>query len=100
MNLTDFKGCFGDFETMFLDTDFQNYVLKIWHEIPNGEPFALYKKVIGYTKLQHDYLLHIIDVEDENDVDDDVLINKYGIEFVLLSNLVQSGFEIDPTDQD
>lgn len=105
-DLMDFTGGFADFETLFSDTDFDEYVIRFYHnDNPtrpgNNDGHAFFKVVIGYTALGNDILLHMVDAE-AADTWDEIYENaeRYGVEFQLLSKMLGNhGFEIIPADQ-
>lgn len=106
-NLLDFSGGFGDFATLFTDTDLDEYVIRFFHnddpdKICSIDGEAFFKVMIGYTEMPNgDILLHLIDAEGA-DTWDEIYENaeRYGVEFQLLSKMLQKhGFEITPIDQ-
>lgn len=105
VDLLDFAGSFGDFNTFCLDSGLlKGAVVRMWYhpdDQPDGEEILFYKMIVGFTVVPGDILLHVIDVEGEEDcVDVDELIQKNGIEFHLLSNFSKRhGFSIRPEDQ-
>lgn len=96
-----FRGGYGDWTTMALDTDITNYVIRVWFDPKSTTeiaPLDLYFKIIGYTELPNDILLHLVSVEDEPAEDS---ANRHGVTFQLLSNLCgRHGFEILVSDQE
>lgn len=101
MNLYEnFKGGFGDWITMASDTDLKDYILRVWFDpdTPDGDLCDLYFKIIGYTVLPNDILLHLVDVMDDTPTEE--WANQHGVIFQLLSNLCgRHGFEILVEDQ-
>lgn len=95
VDIKEFIGQFGDFDTMAHDVDLKNYVFCSYG--PAGE-IEMYKMVVGYTVLPYDILLHVIDVEDTPDnftVEDHV--DKEGVQLVFLKDFIgQFGVEIHP----
>jgi hypothetical protein len=96
-NFNDFTSGFGDFQTLFLDTDLGDYVCRFYNE--DGE--AIYKCIVGYTELPNDILLHIVDCENVDSYDElDEAIEKHGVSFQTLTTMLgQDGFCIIPYDQ-
>lgn len=86
MSFADFKGSFGDFETLAHDVDLGKYVFCIYG--PEGNLEA-YKMIVGYTQLPYDILLHVVDVEGTDvsfEVDDH--LEKHGVQLVLLKDFI------------
>lgn len=86
LDLTAFRGQFGDFETLALDTDLDKFVFCIYG--PDGGIEA-YKMIVGWTQTPSDILLHVIDVEGtKEDFNVDEHIKEEGIQFVMLRDFV------------
>jgi hypothetical protein len=100
-----FSGTFGDFHTMFLDTDLNKWVIRAFYEGPpndilDGE--AHFKVILGMTEMHDgDILLHLADAEGTDSMDEVYeSVNKHGVTFQLLSKFITShGIEIRPADQ-
>ncbi len=94
-DMKDFRGQFGDFETLAHDTDLEHFVFCSYG--PDGGLEA-YKMIVGFTVLPYDILLHVIDVADtpanftvENHLE------REGVQFVFLKDFVgKYGVEIHP----
>lgn len=103
MNLmTLFSGEHGDFATMFADNDFQNFVIRYFHDAGGENEFPYYKAVIGFTSLDNgDIMLHLVDAEGVDTFDDlERSANRTGVDFRLLSDIMkEGGFSIYPGDQ-
>ena len=100
----DFCGGYGDFETLFHDVDLDKYCIRFWYHPdnePEGSETLFYKKIVGYTLLPTDILLHLVSVENVDDISDNAeLVKENGVQFYLLSRLCgRHGFEIIPEDQ-
>ena len=87
-------GEWGDFGTFFSDVDLDDYIVTFYYD--SGD--AYYKIIIGYIELgDGDYLLQLADAEHDTWEDIYENVEKYGIEFQKLSNLVEkNGFCISP----
>lgn len=96
-DISDFIGGFGDFETLFHDTDLGQYIIRFYDE--DGD--AYYKAIVGYTNLANDILLHLVDADDIGEFEDIAdSAEDYGIQFRLLSKIIgEDGFDIIPYDQ-
>lgn len=94
---SDFSGFFGDFETMFHDTDMAGYNVYTWRDTP-GSAAPVIMRIIGFTPLQSDYLLHTVYVPDvQLSADTEDLVEEFGISFISLSQLLGDwGFTIRP----
>lgn len=102
MNLGDiFSRGHGDFETLFHDTDLEQFVICFF--TAEGEPgeFPNYKMIIGYTELPDDIMLHLVDMEGvDTFVDADNEAARHGVEFRSLKGILAGGgFRITPRDQ-
>lgn len=95
----DFKGCFGDFGTLFHDVDLNKYVFRVWPD-EEEDTMASYKRIIGYTVLgEGKILLHIVDAE--GGYLEDEALEKTGVEFVMADRFFGGfGAQIYPGDQD
>lgn len=86
MSFADFKGSFGDFETLAHDIDIGKYVFCIYG--PNGDIEA-YKMIVGWTVLPYDIMLHVIDVEGtEGNFEVDTHLEKNGVQLVMLKDFI------------
>lgn len=97
MNIRDFFGSFGDFETFAHDADLGKYVFEIYGD-GSGDG---YKMIVGWTQLPYDILLHIIDVEDAeapaSGFDPVEHARKNGVEMVFLKDFIgKYGASIHP----
>ena len=94
---SDFSGAFGDFYTMFHDTDIAGYNVFTWRDNPSTT-YATVMRIVGFTPLQRDYLLHTVYVPDAQlSADTEDLIEEFGISFISLSQLLGDwGFTIRP----
>lgn len=94
----DFTGDFGDFETLFHDAELSKYNIRFWMD-----GYCWKKRITGITRLDNDYLLHLVNVgEEEEDEETETLLKKHGIEFVALSIIIgnkNNGMSILPQDQ-
>lgn len=95
VDLKDFRGFFGDFQTLDHDVDLKKFVMCSYG--PDGKT-ETYKVIIGCTILPYDVLLHVIDVEDaEDNVDIDNHIENHGVQLVFLKDFIGAfGVEIHP----
>lgn len=97
MNSFIFSNGFDSFEDLFDDTDLDNYVIRFYDE----DGSAIFKMITGYTLLPNDILLHLVDTEG-CDTLDEVLesMKEYGTSFRTLSSIAgRDGFDIIPFDQ-
>lgn len=97
-DMNDFAGQFGDFQTMFLDTDFDSYVVRFYDDAGS----AVYKQVIGYTELNNgEILLHMVDAECCDTWEElDESLEDHGVQFQTLTKMLgEDGFDIIPMDQ-
>lgn len=93
----DFSGVFGDFETMFHDTDLANYNVFTWKGDPDTTAPSI-MRIIGFTPLHNDYLLHTAPVPTSQlSAETEGLIEAFGVSFISLSQLLGDwGFTIRP----
>lgn len=95
-NFGDFRGAFGDFETLAHDVDLSKYVCCIYGPDGNTE---MYKMIVGWTVLPYDILLHVVDVKGTESADFDVddHMEKNGVQLVLLRDFIgKFGADIHP----
>lgn len=95
MDINDFKGCFGDWETLWLDTILYNYNIVI-ESIGEEDTYHHLYRIIGWTKIPKDILLHIMDMSIY--ADEELAVKASGIQFIRLSNIKK--MTIYPGDQD
>ena len=62
MDISDFKGAFGDWQTFWQDTDLRYYNLIIDFAVKEGDIYQSLYRIIGWTKIPKDILLHVIDM--------------------------------------
>ena len=99
-----FAHCFGDFETMFLDTDLNGWVIRSYYDEHDGDTLdgtAKYHVIVGYTQLPDDILLHLASAENVNSYDElEDSIQSHGLTFERMSTFInRHGFAIYPMDQ-
>lgn len=84
----DFRGSFGDFETLAHDTDISKYVFCVYGS--DGEHLESYKIIVGWTVLPYDIMLHVIDVQDADEKNFDVRdhMEKNGVQFIMLKDFI------------
>lgn len=95
MDISDFKGAFGDWQTFWQDTGLEYYNIVIESVGEEDIHRSLYR-VIGWTKIPKDILLHVIDMS--NYADEELAIKASGIQFIRLSDVKK--ISIYPSDQD
>lgn len=95
MDINDFKGCFGDWDTLWQDTDIKYYNIVI-ESIGEEDTYCHLYRIIGWTKIPKDILLHVMDMS--NYADEELAIKASGIQFIRLSNIKK--ITIYPSDQD
>ena len=95
MEVTNFEN-FAELMDNFLIPN--KVVCRFYYEADEaGDEYAFYKVIIGYTKMYHDYLLHLVSAEGCETADD---LDFNRIEFHLLSDLLKNGsFDVIPDDQ-
>ena len=96
MDISDFKGAFGDWQTFWQDTDLRYYNLTIDFFVREGDIYRSLYRIIGWTKIPKDILLHVIDMS--NYADEELAIKASGIQFIRLSDIKK--ISIYPSDQD
>ena len=95
MDISDFKGAFGDWQTFWHDTDLEYYNIVI-ESIGEEDIYRSLYRIIGWTKIPKDILLHVIDMS--NYADEELAIKASGIQFIRLSDIKK--MTIYPSDQD
>ena len=95
MNIDDFKDVFADWQTFWQDADIKYYNIVIESIGEESTYYHLYR-IIGWTKIPKDILLHVIDMS--NYADEELAIKASGIQFIRLSNIKK--MTIYPSDQD
>lgn len=95
-NIYDFCGSFDSFDELLHETVMYERVVRFFVD---GE--AVYKVIVGSTKIPNDILLHMVDAEGMTDISEiDEAIENFGLEFQKLSTLLGAdGMEIVPFDQ-
>lgn len=97
VQLEDFIGAFGDFETLAHDVDLSKVVFCSYG--PDGDT-ELYFSIVGYTVLPYDIMLHLTDMDSTDSVKDFDLkehVKKHGLYFMLLRDfLTKYGAEVSP----
>ena len=96
MDINDFKGCFGDWDTLWLDTILYKCNLTIDFAVREEDIYRSLYHIIGWTKIPKDILLHVIDMS--NYADEELAIKASGIQFIRLSDIKK--MTIYPSDQD
>lgn len=96
MDINDFKGCFGDWQTFWQDTGLDYYNLTIDFVVREENIYHRLYRLIGWTKIPKDILLHVIDMS--NYADEELAIKASGIQFIRLSDIKK--ISIYPGDQD
>lgn len=98
-----FSSGFGDFATLFHDADLYSFVIRSFYTDDSDSDFnidgeARYHMIVGYTELQNDILLHLVDVEGVDSWDE--FDDTESVSFELLSAFIgQHGFQILKVDQ-
>ena len=95
MDISDFKGAFGDWQTFWQDTVLEYYNIVI-ESIGEEDIYRSLYRIIGWTKIPKDILLHVIDMS--NYADEELAIKASGIQFIRLSDIKK--ISIYPSDQD
>lgn len=95
MDISDFKGAFGDWQTFWHDTGLEYYNIVI-ESIGEEDIYRSLYRIIGWTKIPKDILLHVIDMS--NYADEELAVKASGIQFIRLSDIKK--ISIYPSDQD
>ena len=96
MDIDNFKGVFADWQTFWQDADLNYYNIVV---VLNGDKSDIYLhlyRIIGWTKIPTDILLHVIDIS--NYADEELAVKASGIQFIRLSDIKK--MTIYPSDQD
>ena len=96
MDINDFKGCFGDWDTLWLDTILYSCNIVIDFVVREEDIYNSLYRIIGWTKIPKDILLHVIDMS--NYADEELAVKASGIQFIRLSDIKK--ISIYPSDQD
>lgn len=96
MDINDFKGCFGDWDTLWLDTILYKYNIVIDFVVREEDIYRSLYRIIGWTKIPQDILLHVINMS--NYADEELAVKASGIQFIRLSDI--NKISIYPGDQD
>ena len=95
MDISDFKSAFGDWQTFWQDTGLEYYNIVI-ESIGEEDIYRSLYRIIGWTKIPKDILLHVIDMS--NYADEELAVKASGIQFIRLSDIKK--ISIYPSDQD
>lgn len=96
MDIDNFKGGFGDWQTFWQDAYLKRYNIIIDFVIREEDIYRSLYRIIGWTKIPKDILLHVIDVSNYDD--EELAIKASGIQFIRLSDIKK--ITIYPSDQD
>lgn len=95
MDISDFKGAFGDWQTFWHDTSLEYYNIVI-ESIGEEDIYRSLYRIIGWTKIPKDILLHIMDMSLY--ADEELAVKASGIQFIRLSDIKK--MSIYPSDQE
>lgn len=96
MDIDNFKGCFGDWQTFWQDADLNYYNIVVEFNGDKSDIYLHLYRIIGWTKIPKDILLHVMDIS--NYADEELAVKASGIQFIRLSNIKK--MTIYPSDQD
>lgn len=96
----NFDRGYKDFATFFNKTDLSRYVIRAW-SIIDGEDVPCLYRIIGYTMIPNDILLHVVDMDNRKPEEDiDMLVGTDGVFFISLAKAIKDyGLELLPEDQ-
>ena len=85
-----------DINDFWQDTDLRYYNLVIDFVVREEDIYRSLYRIIGWTKIPKDILLHVIDMS--NYADEELAVKASGIQFIRLSDIKK--ISIYPSDQD
>lgn len=96
MDINDFKGGFEDWQNFWQNAYIERYNVIIDFTIREEDIYRSLYRIIGWTKIPKDILLHVIDVSNYDD--EELAIKAGGVQFIRLSDIKR--ITIYPSDQD
>ncbi len=96
MDIDNFKGCFGDWQTFWQDADLNYYNIVVELSGDKSDIYLHLYRIIGCTKIPQDILLHVIDMS--NYAEEELALKASGIQFIRLSDIKK--MSIYPSDQE